>query len=205
MRSSRSYLILGVVCFLLLAGLASAAGQDSAVPIEVNVSKVTGPRLTVDRGSSSGIEPGDIGRFRSFAGEVREGAVISVTENAAQIELNDLASAAPLAVGARGEVLVPSGRARPDGSTARAGKVPEHPPWQEPVGPWAPGKPKRKPVITSSIINTAPLPVQTSRRVCRKPSVGGTQFILPATGSTMTQATLSPISAKARRTPSLSL
>jgi hypothetical protein len=72
------------------------------------------------------------------------------------VELNDLSSGTQVAVGERGEVLVPSDRARPDGSTGGARPVPEHPPWQEPVGPWAPGKPLLAPARSPDPEDRAP-------------------------------------------------
>ncbi len=74
-----------------------------------------------------------------------------------------------------------------------------------PYKPCAPPKATRKPVITSSKISTAPDWSQTSRKVSRKPATGGTQFILPATGSTMMQAIAEPNWAKVSRTAAESL
>jgi hypothetical protein len=59
--------------------------------------------------------------------------------------------------------------------------------------------------MTSSKINTAPARSHSRRRVSRNPGAGGTQFMLPATGSTMTQAISPPICRNASRTCSASL
>ena len=66
-----------------------------------------------------------------------------------------------------------------------------------PYMPWAPSRPTRKPHITSSKISTAPCSVHSSRMRCRNSGVARIRFILPATGSTITQAMVSPIEAKA--------
>ena len=60
----------------------------------------------------------------------------------------------------------------------------------------APPRAARNPVITSSKIRTLPYSSQRRRRVLRKRGEPGTQFMLPATGSTMTAATCSPASLK---------
>ena len=70
---------------------------------------------------------------------------------------------------------------------------------------WAPPRATRKPVITSSKISTLPAFVQQSRRVSRKPGTGGTQFMLPATGSTITAAISPARASNAARTAWLSL
>jgi len=57
--------------------------------------------------------------------------------------------------------------------------------------PVAPAEPRRNPVITSSKIKSAPAASQAARSPSRKPGVGATRFMLAATGSTITQATLS--------------
>ena len=59
--------------------------------------------------------------------------------------------------------------------------------------------------MTSSKISTAPCFVHTSRRASRNPGTGGMQFMLPATGSTMTHATSAPIAPKSWRTWPMSL
>ncbi|CFM05257.1 Uncharacterised protein [Bordetella pertussis] len=46
--------------------------------------------------------------------------------------------------------------------------------------------------MTSSKISTAPWRVHSSRRPARKPSAGLIRFMLPATGSTITQAISAP-------------
>ena len=63
----------------------------------------------------------------------------------------------------------------------------------------------RNPHITSSKINRAPCAFVTSRKVSRNPSTGGTQPILPATGSTIIHAIVSPISSNNCVTASISL
>ena len=69
-----------------------------------------------------------------------------------------------------------------------------------------PGAPRRvpgrrrarpgNPVITSSNTSTAPCSSQHSRSDSRNPGTGGTQFMFPATGSTITAAIRSPNRAK---------
>ena len=71
-----------------------------------------------------------------------------------------------------------------------------------PYAPCAPCGPTRKPVITSSIISRLPAASQRARTPSRKPGCGGTQLMLPATGSMMTAATPSPAAAAAAKTAS---
>ena len=52
----------------------------------------------------------------------------------------------------------------------------------------APPKASRNPVMTSSRMSTVPSRSVMARRACRYPGLGGTQPMLPTTGSTMTQA-----------------
>ena len=59
--------------------------------------------------------------------------------------------------------------------------------------------------MTSSKISTVPCAVQSSRSASRKPGFGSTKFMLPQIGSTMTQPSVSPRSAKSRRSASSSL
>ena len=54
-------------------------------------------------------------------------------------------------------------------------------------------------------MSTAPCASQHSRNDSRKPGTGGTQFMFPAIGSTITAAIRSPSLANASRTPSASL
>ena len=61
-----------------------------------------------------------------------------------------------------------------------------------PYSACAPPSATRKPVITSSKISTLPCWSHTVRSVSRNPGAGSTQFMLPATGSTMMQAISSP-------------
>ena len=74
-----------------------------------------------------------------------------------------------------------------------------------PYSAWAPPGATRNPVITSSKMSTAPCSSQHSRSASRKPGTGGTQFMFPATGSTITPAIRSPSFANASRTPPVSL
>ena len=137
------------LCLLLMTGgLAIAETQDSVTPIEVHIAQVSGPRVTIDRGSTSGIAVGDVARFEDAAGVLMEGAVASVKTDSARIEMNDLSEGMILWVGQRGEVLVPSKRARADGTASAADDKPEHGPWPEPVGPWAPGRPLLAPMTS---------------------------------------------------------
>ena len=59
--------------------------------------------------------------------------------------------------------------------------------------------------MTSSKINRLPYWSQTRRSPSRKPGSGSTQFMLPATGSTMMAAIWSPSLAKVCSTASRSL
>src|SRR5207244_1657562 len=54
--------------------------------------------------------------------------------------------------------------------------------------PCAPPRPRRKPVITSSKMSSAPQARVASRRAMRNPGCGGTTPMLAATGSTITAA-----------------
>ena len=56
---------------------------------------------------------------------------------------------------------------------------------------WAPPRAIRKPVMTSSKINRAPTRSHSARRPARNPPTGATNPMLAATGSTITQATVS--------------
>jgi hypothetical protein len=56
----------------------------------------------------------------------------------------------------------------------------------------APPSATRKPVMTSSKASSAPCCVHNRRMVCRNSGVARTRFMLPATGSTITQAMSSP-------------
>ena len=59
--------------------------------------------------------------------------------------------------------------------------------------------------MTSSRISTAPDFVHSSRSASRNPGTGGMQFMLPATGSTITHAISPPTSANTCRTCATSL
>ena len=69
----------------------------------------------------------------------------------------------------------------------------------------APPKAIRNPVMISSKIRMIPRFSVSSRMVSRKPATGGIMPMLPATGSTITQAMSSPRSDKVLRTASISL
>jgi len=111
---------------------------DSREHIAVHVTAVNGPVVTVDRGASSGIRVGDEVVFKRIGRPRMTGVVLGASENEARVELDDLEGDGGIGVGFSGEVLVPRDRAVADG---RAGGTPEHPPWEEPVGTWAPGQP----------------------------------------------------------------
>ncbi len=68
-----------------------------------------------------------------------------------------------------------------------------------PYKPCAEPGPTRKPVITSSKISTAPCCVHSSRMAARNSGLGAIRFMLPATGSTITQAMAWPCVANASR------
>jgi len=74
-----------------------------------------------------------------------------------------------------------------------------------PKTPWAPPRPRRKPVITSSKMRSAPQADVASRSAARKPGAGGTTPMLAATGSTITAASSSPRAATKVRTSSIAL
>ena len=74
-----------------------------------------------------------------------------------------------------------------------------------PSPPLALRGPTRKPVITSSMISSAPNSSHSARRPGRKSGCGGMQFMLPATGSTMIQAISSGYCSNAARTEARSL
>ncbi len=74
-----------------------------------------------------------------------------------------------------------------------------------PYSACAPPSATRKPVITSSKISTLPCRSHTARSVSRNPGAGSTQFMLPATGSTMMQAISLPTAANSSCTCALSL
>ena len=64
---------------------------------------------------------------------------------------------------------------------------------------WAPPRPTRKPVITSSKTSSAPAASQSARRASRNPGSGGTQPMFPATGSTKIAARLLAVALDRRR------
>lgn len=116
---------------------------DAFERIDAVVTVANGPVVTLNRGATSGIAKGDTVLVRRVGRADAIGRVVRVTANTCVVELEDLEASVALGVG--GEVLVPKSRAVPDGATAKGG-VPEHPPWQEPVGEWAPGTPLLAPV-----------------------------------------------------------
>ena len=63
-----------------------------------------------------------------------------------------------------------------------------------PTAAVAPPRPRRKPVITSSKIKSAPARSHAARSPSRNPASGATSPMFAATGSTITQATDSSIS-----------
>lgn len=127
-----------------------ATGQekpDAFQRLAVTVTAANGPILTINRGQSSGLRKGDTVVFRR-AGRLPLTAVVRrVDERESRLELEDFRADVLVTVGLRGEALVPSGRAVADGSTPG---TPDHPPWEEPVGPWAEGKPLLAPASSPS-------------------------------------------------------
>ena len=69
----------------------------------------------------------------------------------------------------------------------------------------APPSATRNPVITSSKISSAPCRAVSSRSASRNPGAGGTQPMLPTTGSTITAAILSPRVRERRSTAAIEL
>jgi hypothetical protein len=131
-----------------------ARAQEAFVPVEVVVLQVSGPVVTLNRGADAGFARGDTVRVRAVGGGLLEGAIVSVGERDARMELFDLDPAVPPLLGGRGEVLVPADRAAAFGGAGvvdgavddPARRVPDHPPWEQPVGEWAPGTPLLAPV-----------------------------------------------------------
>ena len=131
----------------LLLGTPAVAqdAPDSLERVAVDVTSSNGPVLTINRGSSSGIRKGDSVVIRRPGLPDVVGNVVRVEPNECFVELEDLDLEIGVAIGLPGEVLVPRSRVIPDGSKPG---VPEHPPWQEPVDGWAPGKPLLAPAVS---------------------------------------------------------
>lgn len=130
---------------LISASAAAESAQDSLERLAVEVTSSNGPVLVVNRGASSGIRKGDSVVIRRLGLADVIGTVTRVEQNECFVELEDLE--VEVAIGLSAEVLVPRGRAIPDGS---ASDVPDHPPWQEPIDGWAPGKPLLAPATSPS-------------------------------------------------------
>ncbi|MCB9903513.1 MAG: hypothetical protein H6831_03815 [Planctomycetes bacterium] len=144
-RPFRSNLALLATLLIAAPSLATETAQDSLERIAVEVTSSNGPVLVVNRGASSGIRKGDSVVIRRIGLPDVVGTVTRVEKNECFVELEDLDLEVGAAVGLPGEVLVPQGRAIPDGA---ASDVPEHPPWQEPVDGWAPGRPLLAPATS---------------------------------------------------------
>ncbi len=71
--------------------------------------------------------------------------------------------------------------------------------------PYQPAAETRNPVITSSMINSAPCAAVIARRPALKPGSGGTVPMLPAAASVITQAMSAPGAANAASTAARSL
>ena len=74
-----------------------------------------------------------------------------------------------------------------------------------PSSPYQPARVTRKPVITSSLMSSAPCARHSASRPALKPGSGGTTPMLAAAASVMTQAIWSPSSSKAASTSARSL
>jgi hypothetical protein len=122
---------------------ASAQVSEALERLEVSVTAASGPVLTINRGERSGLQKGDTVIFRRAGLKPLVGIIRQVQEDSARVELDDLESGALVMTGTTGEALVPRDRAVPDGASA-----PDHPPWEEPVGDWAPGKPLLAPATS---------------------------------------------------------
>ena len=127
--------------------------DEIRVPVDMRVS-ASGPgaQVTVDRGTSDGLRPGDQVLFRPRQGGTYRGAVRDAGERSSVVELFDPAFVPE--PGTRGEALVPASRlARPRPPTDLTGEggeedpadpapqVPEHPPWENQDEEWTPGQP----------------------------------------------------------------
>ncbi len=135
MRLAASILFTSVALVASATPAMAQSAGDALERIGVTISAANGPILSIDRGLRSGLRKGDSVVFRRTGLPPLVGVVRRVFEEEARVELEDLESGALVAIGMPGEVLVPKGRAIPDDKRV------EHPPWKEPVGPWAPGKP----------------------------------------------------------------
>lgn len=130
-----------MVAALALAFPAAAAlAQDEegfqSLSLRVSATRPAA-QVVVDRGSNSGLEPGDRVLFHPVGGGIHEGTVVDVGERSSVVELFD--PTVSLAPSTKGEVLIPLGRlAAPSGRTGE-GAAPEHPPWQ--ADDWQPGMP----------------------------------------------------------------
>lgn len=127
--------------------------DDSLERVSVEVTSANGPVLTINRGASSGIRQGDTVIVRRPGVPDLLGVVTRVEKNECFVELEDLEQEFGSTIGFRGEVLVPRDRVIPDGSPEG---VPDHPPWQEPVDGWAPGKPLLAPATSPDAEDRAP-------------------------------------------------
>ena len=86
-------------------------------------------------------------------------------------------------------------------NVTRSGRQPS----TAPSRPYWPERLTRNPVITSSLMNSAPWRVQVSERNALKPGAGGTTPMFPGEASVIRQAILSPCSANTWSTAAVSL
>lgn len=133
-----------LIALVAMAPVANALQVPDALQrIPVTVIAQDGFLLTINRGLNSGLKRGDSVVFPRSARPPLVGVLRRVDRNHSQVELENDEGLGPLAVGLQGDVLVPRQRAVADGNQT---DVPAHPPWKEPVGPWASGKPLLAPV-----------------------------------------------------------
>ena len=118
--------------------------------------------------------------------------------------LVDRAPPAPAATSRRPGRRTPRpGSRRPSPCRTSPGRAPS--PRRAPSRPHWPRRDARKPVITSSLTNSAPWRLQVSARNALKPGSGGTTPMLPGAASVIRQAIRSPCSANAFSTAARSL
>lgn len=130
---------------VMLVALASAAfGQEERVRLSLRVSS-TGPSVIIDRGTSDGVDVGDLVLLFLHEGGTVRAVIAQPNERSSTIELQGGVAQPP--VGTRGEVLVPRERFEatepdePEDEPLGIIEVPEHPPWENDDEGYVEGQP----------------------------------------------------------------
>lgn len=143
----RAYELAWIATFFFASAAGAGASEGDAVEetiesLDARVTSLSGRVVTIDRGTSAGLQAGDRVRFYPRGAAAIEGVVRTVELERAQVELEQIEPA--LDLGARAEVLLPSDRMqrwRAQEEELPAPAIPEHPPWQQPIEAWQEGAP----------------------------------------------------------------